>query len=99
VDQVMVKFFAFVKDAVLVSTDALGNQKNLLCRAARYTGMKRLPNELYDLLDFAGEIDSKFDFKNRAELLEMLGIAEGTDALGKSNTNIVLYNALTNYGA
>ena len=99
VDQVMVKFFDFVGGAVLVSTGALGEQKNLLCRAARYAGMKQLPNELYDLLDLAGETDSKFDFKNRAELLEMLGLAEGTDALGKSNTNIVLYNALTNYGA
>ena len=94
VDQVMVKFFAFVKDAVLVSTDALGNQKNLLCRAARYAGMKSLPNELYDLLDLAGETDSKFDFKSRSELLEMLNIAEGADALGKAKANIAIYTAL-----
>ena len=99
VDQVMAKFFDFVGDAVLVSTDALGAQKKLLCRAARYSGMKCLPNELYDLLDLAGETDSKFDFKNRTELLEMLGIAEGMDALGKAKANVALYNALTNYGA
>ena len=98
VDQVMVKFFDFVGDAVLVSTGALGDQKKLLCRAARYAGMKSLPNELYDLLDLAGETDSKFDFKNRAELLEMLGIAEGADALGKAKANVELCNILKNYG-
>ena len=98
VDQVMVKFFDFVGDAVLMSTDALGNQKNLLCRATRYAGMKRLPNELYDLLDFAGEIDSKFGFMNRTELLKAFSFAEGTDSIGKAKANIVLYEALKNFG-
>lgn len=97
VDQVMVKFFAFVGDAVLVSTDALGDQKNLLCRAARYTGMKRLPNELYDLLDMAGETDSKFGLANRADLLEVFNITEGTDALGKAKANVALHTALKHY--
>ena len=99
VDQVMAKFFDFVGDAVLVSTGALGEQKNLLCRAVRYAGIKSLPNELYDLLDLAGETDSKFDFKSRAELLEMLNIAEGTDSLSKAKANVELFNALNNYGA
>ena len=99
VDQVMVKFFAFVGDAVLMSTDALGNQKNLLCRATRYAGMKRLPNKLYDLLDFAGEVDSKLGFMNRTELLHVFNIAEGTASLGKATANIALYDALKNYGA
>lgn len=99
VDQVMAKFFDFIGDAVLVSTGALGEQKNLLCRAVRYAGIKSLPNELYDLLDLAGETDSKFDFKSRAELLEMLNIAEGTDALSKAKANVELFNALSNYGA
>ena len=99
VDQVMVKFFDFVGDAVLMSTDALGNQKNLLCRATRYAGMKRLPNKLYDLLDFAGEVDSKLGFMNRTELLHVFNIAEGTASLGKATANIALYDALKNYGA
>lgn len=99
VDQVMVKFFDFVGGAVLVSTDALGEQKNLLCRAARYAGMKSLPNELYDLLDFAGETDCKFDFKNRTELLEMLNIAEGRDAFGKAKANVDLYHTLIHHKA
>ncbi len=99
VDQVMTKFFAFVGDAVLVSTGALGEQAKLLCRATRYAGMKRLPNELYDLLDFAGEVDSKFGFANRTELLQTFNIAEGTDSLGKAKTNVALYDALKNYGA
>jgi hypothetical protein len=99
VDQVMVKFFAFVGDMVLVSTGALGDQAKLLCRAARYTGMKQLPNELYDLLDFASETDSKFAVANRRELLQAFDITEGTDSLGKAKANIALFEALKNYGA
>ena len=99
VDQVMTKFFAFVGDAVLVSTDALGDQARLLCRAARYTGMDHLPNEMFDLLDFAADTDSKFGIANRAELLQAFNIAEGTDSLGKAKANFALYEALKNYGA
>lgn len=101
VDQVMVKFFDFVGDAVLVSTGALGDQAKLLCRATRYAGKKRLPNELYDLLDFAAETDSKFDLENnnRAYLLEAFGITEGADSLGKAKANTALCEALKNYGA
>ena len=96
VDQVMPKFFAFVGDAVLVSTGALGNQAKLISRAARYSGMKEIPNEFYDLLDLAAETDSKFDLENnnRAFLLQYFGIAEGADALGKATANIALYEAL-----
>lgn len=99
VDQVMVKFFDCVGGAVLVSTGALGEQKNLLCRAARYAGMKQLPNELYDLLDFAGETDCKFAVANRKELLQAFDITEGTDSLGKAKANIALFEALKKYGA
>ena len=101
VDQVMAKFFDFVADAVLVSTGALGDQAKLLCRATRYAGRKCLPNELYDLLDFAAETDNKFDLENnnRAYLLEVFGIAEGTDSVGKAKANAVLCEALKNYGA
>ena len=101
VDQVMVKFFDFVGDTVLISTGALGDQAKLLCRATRYAGRKCLPNELYDLLDFAAETDSKFDLENnnRTYLLESFGIVEGTDSLGKAKANIALYEALKNYGA
>ena len=51
------------------------------------------------MLDFAGEVDSKFGFVNRAELLQTFNIAEGTDSLGKAKANIALYDALKNYGA
>ena len=99
VDQVMRKFFGFVGDAVLVSTEALGNQAKLISRAARHTGMKAIPNEFYDLLDLAAETDSKFDLANRAFLLQYFGVAEGTDALGKAHANIALYEALKKYEA
>lgn len=100
VDQVMPKFFTFVGDAVLVSTGALGNQAKLLSRAARYSGMKEIPNEFYDLLDLAAETDSMFDLKsnNREFLLQYFGIAEGADALGKASANIALYEALKKHG-
>lgn len=101
VDQVMLNFFAFVGDAVLVSTGALGNQAKLISRAARYSGMKAIPNEFYDLLDLAAETDSKFDLanNNREFLLQYFGIAEGTDSLGKASANIALYEDLKKYGA
>lgn len=100
VDQVMSKFFEFVGNAVLVSTGALGNQAKLISRAARYSGMKAIPNEFYDLLDLAAETDSKFDLENnnRAFLLRHFGIAEGTDARGKASANIALYEALKKFG-
>ena len=100
VDQVMVKFFEFVGDAVLMSTGALGEQAKLLGRAARYTGMKRIPNELYDLLDLAAETDGTFDLENnnRSYILNALNLAEGKDALGKAKANINIYEALKNYG-
>lgn len=100
VDQVMVKFFQFVGNTVLVSSDALGSQAKLLCRAARYTGMKFLPNELYDLLDLAMDC-GKFSINNcnRAYLLNYFGIPEGKDALEKAKANIALYAALKHLGA
>lgn len=100
VDQVITSFFEFVGNAVLVSTDALGNQAKLLSRAARYAGMKRIENEFFDLLDLAADTDAKFDLKNnnREFILNELGIAEGTDALSKAEANISLCEALNNYG-
>ena len=100
VDQVIPKFFAFVGDDILVSTGALGNQTKLLVRAARYAGMKAIPNELYDLLDLAADTDAEFDLANntREYLLQAFGFAEGEDALGKAKNNFTLYNALCNYG-
>ncbi len=100
VDQVMAKFFDFVGESVLVSTDALGTQAKLLCRAARYAGMNQLPCKLYDLLDLAAETDSRFDLanNNRAYLLRRFEIEEGKDALTKAHSNIALYEALKKYG-
>lgn len=101
IDQVMVKFFDFVKNDVLVSTDALGNQAKLIARAARYAGMKRIPNKFFDLLDMAAEADSKFDFENsnREFILRHFLIPEGTDALGKAKANAILCETLKKYGA
>jgi len=100
VDLVMPKFFAFVGDAVLVSTGALGNQAKLISRAARYAGLKEIQNEFYDLLDLAADTDSKFDFENnnRAYLLDYFSIPEGNSALEKAQVNKQLYDALKNYG-
>lgn len=99
VDQVMPKFFAFVGDNVLVSTGALGTQAKLISRAARYSGMKRISNEFFDLLDMAADTDSNFDLKNnnREFLLEYFSIVEGSSALDKAKANVLLCEALKNY--
>ena len=96
VDQVMPRFFAFVGNDVLVSTDALGNQAKLISRAARYTGMKEIKNEFYDLLDLAADISENFDLANntREYLLKYFSIKEGKTALEKAHINKQLYDAL-----
>lgn len=100
VDQVMTKFFAFVGDDVLVATGALGNQAKLISRAARYTGMKEIKNEFFDLLDMAADISEEFDLANntREYLLDHFFIKEGKTALEKAMINKQLYDALRSEG-
>ncbi len=100
VDQVIPKFFAFVGSDVLLSTGALGNQCKLLSRAARYSGMKKIENQFFDLLDFAADTDSKFDLANntREYLLSYFKLEEGKNSLDKAKINIELFKALRNFG-
>ena len=100
VDIVMLKFFDFVGNDVLVSTGALGNQAKLISRAARYTGMKEIKNEFFDLLDLAADTSSDLDLANntREYLLSAFTIPEGKTALEKALANKQLYDALINYG-
>ena len=100
VDQVMTKFFEFVGDNILVSTEALGNQAKIISRAARYTGMREIRNEFYDLLDFAADTAEEFDLANntREYLLSYFSIEEGKTALEKAQINKQLYDLLMNYG-
>ena len=99
VDIVLAKFFTFVGNDVLISTGALGNQAKLLSRAARYAGMKEIPNELYDILDLAADTSEDFDLANntREYLLSAFSLEEGKSALEKARVNKQLYNALMNY--
>lgn len=100
VDLVMTRFFAFVGDDVLVSTDALEEQWKLLSRAARYTGMREISNAILDLLDVAAETAEEFDFDNnhRDFLLAHFQIDEGKTALEKAEANKFLCDALRGYG-
>lgn len=96
VADVMPKFFAFVGDDVLISTDALGNQFKLLSRAARYAGMREIKNALCDLLDFAEDASPEFSGANstREYLLAHFAIAEGKNALEKAKASKELYECL-----
>jgi hypothetical protein len=96
VDQVMGKFLAFAGNDILVSTGALGEQKSLISRAARYSGMKKLNNQFWDLLDYAADVSEEFDLKNntREYLINHYRLKEGTDALGKAEVNILIYDKL-----
>ena len=93
---VMPKFFAFVGDDVLISTDALGNQFKLLSRAARYAGMSEIKNAICDLLDVAADVSPDLDGVNntREYLLAHFAIAEGKNALEKAKANRQLYDCL-----
>lgn len=96
VTSVMPKFFAFVGDDVLISTDALGNQFKLLSRAARYAGMSEIKNAICDLLDVAADVSPDLDGINntREYLLAHFAIAEGKNALEKAKANRQLYDCL-----
>lgn len=100
VDLVLPRFFQFVDNTVLVSTGALGNQGKLISRAARYSGMREIKNEFYDLLDLAADTSADFDLINntREHLLSYFSIKEGKTALEKAQANKLLYDALMNYG-
>ena len=99
VDQIMKKFFAFAGDDVLVATEALGNQAKLISRAARYTGMKKIKNEFFDLLDLAADVSADFDLANnsRKYLLGYFSFKEGKNALEKAQINKQLYDVLKRY--
>ena len=96
VDQVMSKFFAFAEDDVMISTGALGNQAKLISRAARYSGMTKITNEFFDLLDYAADVSSGFDMQNntREHLLSHLALKEGVDSLEKAKKNMNIYTRL-----
>lgn len=100
VDLVMKRFFDFVGDCVLVSTDALGEQAKLLSRAARYTGMNAIPNQLLDLLDLAEDTLPDYDPTENAReyLLRDFQITEGEDAQGRAIANHELYQKLKAMG-
>lgn len=100
VDIVMGRFLNFTGEDVLVSTDALGKQKQLITRAARYSGMKSIVNKFYDLLDLAADISEEFDFdnNNRDYLLSHFSIDEGVTAVEKARNNKKLYDALKMLG-
>ena len=101
VTSVIPKFFAFVGDDVLISTDALGNQFKLLSRAARYAGMSEIKNAICDLLDVAADVSPDLDGVNntREYLLAHFAIAEGKNALEKAKANKELYECLKGINA
>lgn len=96
VDLVMQKFFAFVGQDVLISTDAFGNQAKCISRLARYSGMTEIQNPFLDLLDYAADLSSEFDMKNntRDYLLKHFGLEQGKDALSNARQNVVIYERL-----
>ena len=100
VDLVMPKFFEFVGDNILVSTEALGNQAKIITRAVRYAGMNEIKNEFYDLLDLAADISEDFDMENntRSYLCSYFGINAGRSAREKALANKEIYDALINCG-
>ncbi len=100
VDIVTKRFFDFVGTDVLSSTGALGNQAKLLARMSRYSGMNRIANELYDILDLASDTSPKeFDLQNntREYLIGHFHLSDGNDALEKANINKQLIDKLVAY--
>ena len=95
----MPDFFTFVGKDILVSTEALSNQAKLLSRAARHAGMREIPNEFFDLLDYAADISEEFDLANntREYLIKRFNVSEGKTALEKAFVNQTIYETLTGF--
>lgn len=96
VDIVIKKFLKFIEDEILVSTDALGTQAKIFTRALRYSGKNEIKNGFLDILDYAADIDSKFDLENnnREFLLKYFEIDEGRDSLEKAIKNFEIFEKL-----
>ncbi len=99
VDEVIKEFSNFVENDTLVSTGALGSQSRLLTRSYRYGGFSEINNPLFDILDYASEIDAKFDLdnNNREYLINYFGLKEGNSALEKASINFELIKKLNDY--
>ena len=94
IDLVMTDFFKFVGDDVLVTSE-IGNQRRLLSRGARYTGMSTITNNIFSLDDLAEEMG--IDETDRTALLNMFGLEEGTTSLEKAEINITLLKKINEY--
>lgn len=100
VEEGMKKFVEFIGDDLIVSTEGLSLQKNILTRAMRYAFYKELKNPIGDILDYAADVSSKFDFENnnRKYLIDYFKI-KGKDktALEKATTNFKIIEKLRDY--
>lgn len=96
VDVVMKEFFEFVGEDILVSTDAMGKQRDYLSRAARYAQMSTIKNNLLDILYYAEDISEKYEGKNntRNHIMEDLKVKEGKNSLERAVANHQLYQKL-----
>lgn len=96
VEKVIAQFMKFIKEDLLVSTNALGNQGKILVRALRYSGISEIKNKFWDILDYAADTDTKFDLENnnREYLLEHFKLKEGKDALEKTRVSLKLIEKL-----
>jgi len=98
VQEAMKKFFEFAKDKLLVSTEGLGVQKNILTRAMRYAEYKSLDNPIGDILDYASNVDEKFDFENNTRdfLIKYFNLKEGNNSLEKAKICYEIVEKLRN---
>lgn len=98
VDVVMKEFFEFVGEDILVSTDAMGKQRDYLSRAARYAQMSTIKNNLLDILYYAEDISENYEGKNntRTYIIKDLKVKEGKNSLEKAIANHQLYQKLKN---
>lgn len=93
---VMKEFFEFVGNDVLVSTEAMGKQKNLLTRAARYSKYTSIPNQMLDINHYAEDYCKQYmtAIVDRNKLLSDLHLTEGKNALEKATRNHQIYQKI-----
>lgn len=96
IETALKRFFDFAGGKLLVSTEGLGVQKSILTRAMRYAFYKELINPIGDILDYAANKDSRFDFENntREYLINYFNLKEEKDSLSKAISNYKIIEEL-----
>lgn len=89
IDIVFKDFLEYVGDDVLASA-GFAEQSSLLSILARYTSMKELEHEIFDVVEYGEDISEDFSTYTRSSLLEKYEVSEGESGMEKAEATVKL---------